>query len=120
MDDGNWILYAAMIVIAFVSWVFNRIQEATANRRREKEIEARRQDRIRRGLPPGISAPRATGREPGAFPQALPDRTRKAFVRGLSIGLTPVPKRHFRPLRVWLLIRQTKRRRARRSSRPQW
>jgi len=38
-DVGNWLLYAAMIVIAFISWVFNKIQEATAARQRQKEIE---------------------------------------------------------------------------------
>ena len=38
-DVGNWLLYAAMIVIAFISWVFSRIQEATAARQRQKEIE---------------------------------------------------------------------------------
>ena len=38
-----WI-YAAMIVIAFVSWVFNRIQEATAGKQRAEELRQRKED----------------------------------------------------------------------------
>lgn len=41
--DGEfpWI-YVAMMVVAFISWVFNRIQEATAARKRNKETQRRR------------------------------------------------------------------------------
>lgn len=38
-----WI-YVAMVVIAFISWVFNRIQEATAERQRSQELKRRRQE----------------------------------------------------------------------------
>jgi hypothetical protein len=43
--DGEfpWI-YVAMIVIAFVSWIFNRIQEATAGRQRAEETRRRKEN----------------------------------------------------------------------------
>ncbi|MCB1063827.1 MAG: hypothetical protein KDN20_13000 [Verrucomicrobiae bacterium] len=42
-DNPPW-FYLAMVVIAFISWVFNRIQEATAERRRVKELKRRREE----------------------------------------------------------------------------
>ena len=46
MDDVPW-LYVAMIFIAFVSWVWNRIQEA-AEYRRARRIEKEQKARARR------------------------------------------------------------------------
>ncbi|MEM7601346.1 MAG: hypothetical protein AAF357_08005, partial [Verrucomicrobiota bacterium] len=50
MDDIPW-LYVAMIFIAFVSWVHNRIQEAREYRRARK-IEKEKAARSRRTAEP--------------------------------------------------------------------
>lgn len=42
-DNIPW-QYVALIIIAFITWLFNRIQEATAERRRIKELKRRREE----------------------------------------------------------------------------
>lgn len=57
MDNEFPWIYVAMIVIAFISWVFNRIQEATAERNRAQELKRRELDEEERpGQPPPLPA----------------------------------------------------------------
>lgn len=63
-QDVPW-TWLAMVAIAFISWIFNRIQEATAERQRAKEL-ARRREKAAAGNPPGSGGP--------ASPPPLPEQ----------------------------------------------
>ncbi|MCP5551314.1 MAG: hypothetical protein H7A53_10540 [Akkermansiaceae bacterium] len=81
MDDDlrPW-LYAAMIVIAFISWVFNKFQEATAEKRRAREEALHRSRRrapsspssIRDAAPPAQAPPPLPRRSESSAPAQPP------------------------------------------------
>lgn len=62
--------YVALVVIAFISWLFNRIQEATAERRRLHELRRRREEQK--------NAPQPTRRETSSSPPPIPQGRRPA------------------------------------------
>ena len=64
--------YVALVVIAFISWLFNRIQEATAERRRLHELKRRREEQKH--------APQPTRPEPSSSssPPPIPQGRRPA------------------------------------------
>lgn len=49
-EEFPW-TWLAMVAIAFISWVFNRIQEATAERQRARELARRREKAAAEGRP---------------------------------------------------------------------
>ncbi|MDF2375523.1 MAG: hypothetical protein P1U81_04735 [Verrucomicrobiales bacterium] len=79
MDDIPW-LYVAMIFIAFVSWIHNRIQEAKEYRRARK-IEKEKAARARRATEPaGFESPYRTERVPESAEEvATPKSFREVF-----------------------------------------
>ncbi|MCB1231444.1 MAG: hypothetical protein KDN19_14325 [Verrucomicrobiae bacterium] len=62
--------YLALVVIAFVTWLFNRIQEATAERRRVEELKRQREQ----GAPRSRSQSQPSHSSP---PPPLPARDRQ-------------------------------------------
>ncbi|MCB1088698.1 MAG: hypothetical protein KDM63_16790 [Verrucomicrobiae bacterium] len=94
-DNFPW-TWAAMLVIAFLSWVFNKIQEATAERRRAEELR-RRKGQPERSGPPSVppSPPRQSA------PQPSGQDNRESPLRDLidALGGPPQPVRTPPPLK---------------------
>jgi hypothetical protein len=91
-----WI-YVAMLVIAFISWVFNRIQEATAERQRAAELKRRRQEQAnqptaqRQGSPPPL--PSRGSSSPQEEPAEEPGELLKDLMEALGGPPRPEPTR---------------------------
>lgn len=94
MDDIPW-LYVAMIFIAFLSWVHNRIQEAKEYRRARK-IEKEKAARARRTTePPEFQSPYRGESRPSATPvvveeEAEPPKTFREVFQELERQFTEV------------------------------
>ncbi len=95
-QDVPW-LYVAMIAIAFISWIFNRIQEATAERQRARELKRQRESARQEPASPPQRGPDAP--PPLPTPREEPEDLLKDLFEALGgRPVAPVPsKRQERP-----------------------
>jgi len=79
MEDQKfpW-LYVAMIFIAFVSWIYNRIQEASAARRQAREPQEEEWETLDEYRPPASAQPSPTATVPKQEPEP-PQSLRDVF-----------------------------------------
>lgn len=95
MDDIPW-LYVAMIFIAFISWVHNRIQEAKEYRRARK-IEKEKAARARRTTQPAeFESPYRTDSVPDRVEEVEPQKSFREVFEDLERQFTepePAPDR---------------------------
>ncbi len=86
-DNIPW-QYVALIIIAFITWLFNRIQEATAERRRLKELKRRRGEQQ---AAPAHAAPSQTRRSPSR-PAEQPEDSAEDILHDLFEALGGKPR----------------------------
>lgn len=97
-QDVPWI-YVAMIVIAFISWIFNRIQEATAERQRARELRRRREQGNQKSSEP-TPPPIPGNRQPASTPRDEPEDILKDLFEALGgrpAAPVPSPSKPDRP-----------------------
>ncbi|MDF1823894.1 MAG: hypothetical protein P1U68_04585 [Verrucomicrobiales bacterium] len=99
MDDVPW-LYVAMIFIAFVSWVSNRIKEA-AEYRRARKIEKEKAARARRTTaPPEFQSPYRKQSPPTpSAPEAEPPKSFREVFKELERQFAKPAEETFRDKR---------------------
>ncbi len=105
MNEDSFPFYLAMVVIAFISWVFKRIQEATAARQRGNELEARREEQQWEEdeeeetvtAPPPLPRARRNPAQPGAGEPAEMIRELVAAMGGGTTATRKAEQRQHRP-----------------------
>jgi hypothetical protein len=89
-QDFPW-HWVAMVVIAFISWIFSRIQEATAERQRVKELQRRRAENRDTAEPAAAPPPLPAQREPGPLDD-LRDKSLRELIEALGGAPQPTPE----------------------------
>lgn len=89
-QDFPW-HWVAMVVIGFISWIFSRIQEATAERQRVKELQRRRAENRDTAEPAAAPPPLPAQREPGPLDD-LRDKSLRELIEALGGAPQPTPE----------------------------